>query len=311
MPDPTTESSASSPELLFPAFIYGEQTPCRRKMKAEALKWAKAFRAGREFPEPKLIPIAPGTIVFTDEGRADLVRLGYTFIPNTNRVLIDGQAAKAQTLHLQCRVYLVNGIRYEINLVDLSRDEQWAFERAFNAFVCKYPWGAISMAGSGSFFGDIAITLPRIEGILRHWEALDTLKYLGLHNHAISLTEHVLFYFNGEIAMWVDRPTGDVRTDLQRAMEQMRQASADEIYTRLLQRLRELADSDSDLTHRDWLKSPGVIEMGLEKELTYGQQRYDNLTAGHNSKLGGFLVLLERNYGPDADPSALAGEGKP
>jgi hypothetical protein len=301
MSHPANQSSASTPELLFPAFLYGEKTPCRRKMKAEALKWAKAFRAGREFPVPKLAPIAPGTVVFTDEGRADLVRLGYTFIPNTNRVLIDGDAAKAQALNLQWRVYLVNDIRYQIRLVDLSRDEQWAFERSFNAFVCKYPWGAIIMAASLSFLGDIAITWPRIEGILRHWEALDTLKYLGLHNHAISLTEHVLFYFNGEIAMWVDQPTGDVRTDLRRAMEQMRQASADEIYTRLVKRLRQCVDTENSVKHRDWLKSPGIIEMGLEKERKYGQQRYDNLTAGDDSKLGGFLVLLERNYGPDSD----------
>lgn len=275
-------------------------------MKAEALKWAKAFRAGREFPVPKLAPIAPGTVVFTDEGRADLVRFGYTFVPNTNRVIIDSQAAQVQALHLQWRVYLVNDMRYERKMADLSDEKQWAFERAFNAFVCKYPWGAISMVASPSFFGDIAITWPRIEGVLRYWEALDTLKYLGLHNHAISLTEHVLFYFNGEIAMWVDRPTGDVRRDLQKAMEQMRQAAADEIYTRLLRRLRELADSDRDLTHRDWLKSPGVIKMGLEKELTHGQQHYDNLTAGDDSKLGGFLFVLERNYGPDSeqfDPS--------
>jgi hypothetical protein len=275
-------------------------------MKAEALKWAKAFRAGREFPVPKLVPIAPGTVVFTDRNSADLVRLGYTFIPNTNRVLIDGETAKTQELHLQWRVYLVNDMRYERKMADLSDEKQWAFERAFNAFVCKYPWGAISMAASPSFFSDIAIVVPRIEGVLRFWEALDTLRYLGLHNHAICLTEHVLFYFNGEIAMWVDRPTGDVRTDLQKAMEQMRQASADEIYTRLVNRLRQCADTENSVKHRDWLKSPGVIEMGLEKERTYGQQHYDNLTAGDDSKLGGFLVLLERNYGPDSeqfDPS--------
>jgi hypothetical protein len=317
MPEPTTQSTTPSPELLFPAFLYGEKTPCRRKMKAEAKKWTKAYIAGREFPEPKPMPIAPGTVVFTDEGRADLVRLGYTFIPNTNRVFIDGDAAKAQELHLQWRLYLVGALKtdamytwQELMGQEMRGEVAFAFSRAFNAFVCKYPWGAISMAASPSFLSDIAIVVPRIEGCLRHWEVLDTLKYLGAHNHAISLAEHVLFYFNGEIAMWVDEPTGDVRADLRSAMEQMRQASADEIYTRLVKRLRQCADTDDSVKHRDWLKSPGVIEMGLKKELNYRQQHYDNLTSGQDSPLGGFLVLLERNYGPDADPSALAGEVK-
>lgn len=318
MSDSTEKSSASNSEVLFPAFIYGEQTPCRRKMKAEAKKWAKAYIAGRGFPEPKLMPIAPGTVVFTDRGSADLVRLGYTFIPNTNQVIIDGEAAKAQALHMQWRLYLVDDLETDaiytcqaLMAKEMSREDAAAFHRDFNTFTCKYPWGAISAAGSISFYSDIAMTLPRIEGVLRHWDALDTLKYIGVHPHAISLTEHILFYFHSEIAMWVDQPTWNIQTDLRTAMEQMRQASAEEIYTRLLRRLREVVDSDRDLKHRDWLRSPGVIEMGLEKERQKDQQDYDNLTSGHHSKLRGFLFLLQRNYGPDADPSALVGAGKP
>lgn len=42
--------SASTQALMFPAFLYGEHTPCRRKMKAEAKKWAKkrATKTGTE-----------------------------------------------------------------------------------------------------------------------------------------------------------------------------------------------------------------------------------------------------------------------
>lgn len=66
MSDTTTKSFAPCQDILFPAFIYGEKAPCRRKMKAEAKKWAKAFEAGREFPEPKLVPLAPGSVVFVE-----------------------------------------------------------------------------------------------------------------------------------------------------------------------------------------------------------------------------------------------------
>jgi hypothetical protein len=304
----TTNSTSSSPEVLFPAFMYGEQTPCRRKTKAEAKKWAKAYIAGRGFPEPKLVPIAPGTVVFTDRNSADLVRFGYTFIPNTNRVIIDGEAAKAKALHLQWRLYLVNDLKIDAMYAcqdfmakDLTSDEIAAFQHAFRAYICQYSWGAIFAAERPAFYTDIESTVLRIEGVLRHWDALDTLKYIGIHPHAISLTEHVVWCFYGEIAMWVDQPTWNIQTDLRTAMEQMRQASAEEIYARLRRRLREVVDSDTDLKHRDWLRSPGIIEMGLEKEREDDQQDYDNLTSGHNSKLRGFLFLLQRNYGPDSD----------
>lgn len=50
--------------LLFPEFLYGEQAPTRRKMKAEAKKWGRRFAKGLDFPEPKLIPVPPGSVVF-------------------------------------------------------------------------------------------------------------------------------------------------------------------------------------------------------------------------------------------------------
>jgi len=49
------------------------------------------------------------------------------------------------------------------------------------------------------------------------------------------------------------------------------------------------------------LQSPGILERGLEAKRRVGQQWYDNLTSGQASALGGFLVLLERNYGPGGD----------
>ena len=44
--------------LLFPAFVYGEPGECRRKMKAEAKRWAKRYAQHGDFPEPKLIDVA-------------------------------------------------------------------------------------------------------------------------------------------------------------------------------------------------------------------------------------------------------------
>lgn len=301
MSNSVSSSVSSAQALMFPAFIYGEKTPCRRKMKAEAKKWGKAYLAGREFPEPKLVPIAPGSVVYMDETGADMVRLGYNFIPNTNMVIVDGDAARQEGKHIQWRVYLIDDLRFEAKLPEMSREESSAFGRALNAFICKYPWGVISAAGSNSFLSDIDTILPRMEGALRYWETLDTLKYFGVHSHAMSLSEDMLSYFRGEIAMWVDRPTGNMRTDLETAMIQMRDASSDEIYERLVRRLRECVESMPGLENRDWLRLPGIIERGLKNERQRDQQWYENLTSGQCGKHQGFLVSLGRHYGPGGD----------
>lgn len=48
-------------------------------------------------------------------------------------------------------------------------------------------------------------------------------------------------------------------------------------------------------------RSPGIIERALENERKGDQQDYDNLTSGQNGALGGFLIWLERNYGPGGE----------
>ena len=311
-----SDSAASSPstpnELLFPAFMFGEKTPCRRKMKAEAKKWAKYYLAGRPFPEPKLVPIAPGSIVFTDESTADLVRLGYNFIPHTNIVFIDGHVAKLQGLHIQWRIYLLDDLQFEAKQsAKLSREEGFAFLRVFVPFVCKYAWGAISMVGALSLYNSIPLTMTGIAGVLRHWDALDTLKYIIVQTTPVSLTELMDYYFRGSIDMWVEKPTGNIRTDLQTAIEQMGQASPEQIHTRLLRRLRECVDSTPDLKHRDWLKSPGIIEGALEARRRRGQEFYDDLTSGRLGGHQGLLKVLVRDEGPDAERTSPPGGDEP
>ncbi|MBK9264243.1 MAG: hypothetical protein IPM54_31130 [Polyangiaceae bacterium] len=210
---------------------------------------------------------------------------------------------KEQGLHIQWRAYVLNDFMHETDwAAKLSHEESFPFRRAFIPHVCKYAWGAISAAIIRSLIlNNIELTVPRVEGVLRHWEALDTLKYIDLYQRPISLTDLMVFYYHGHIAMWVDEPTGNIRTDLQTAIDQMRNASEDEIHTRLLARLRALVDIEKDLNHREWLKSPGVIEEAVEAERAErakGKLAYDDLTTGQIGSHGGLLSRLERDHYP-------------
>ncbi|HRI68491.1 MAG TPA: hypothetical protein PK156_29885 [Polyangium sp.] len=297
-----SDAPESSPAeaLLFPAFMYGDRTTCRRKMKAEAKKWAKCYVQGREFPEPKLIAVPPGTVVFTGEHMAHMVAQGYSFSfsPQVNIVTIAANP-RQEGRHIQWRPYLLKDLQHETEWVPkLDNAECFAFRSVFVPFVCRSAWGAIGAAVIPCLLNSIELTVPRIEGVLRFWEALDTLKYIDSDEHPMSLSDLINYYFCGQIAMWADQPTGNIRTDLQTAIDLMRNASADEIHARLIKRLRDYVDIKKGLQMREWLKSPGVIEAGLEAERQLGQDLYDNLTSGANSELGSFLMLLVRDHAP-------------
>jgi len=290
----TTHDSTDT-SLFFPAFMYGDKTTCRRKMKAEAKKWAKCYAEGREFPEPKLIPIPPGSVVFVDESTSHWVGGGYSMMaPNVVNISAN---PKAEGLNIQWRVYLLNDLRMEIEWAPtLSRDGRFAFRRTFVQAVTRSAWGAISAAAINHLLNSVELTVPRIEGVLRHWDALDTLRYIDFNERPISLTQFMIYQFHGNVAMWVDHPTGELRTDLATAITQMRKASDEEVYQRLVKRLREYVDIRNDFKHPEWLKSPGVIEARLQAQRNEGQEFYDDLTSGYWPEHGKFLAWLDQDY---------------
>ena len=96
--------------------------------------------------------------------------------------------------------------------------------------------------------------------------------------------------------MWVDAPTGDIRKDLAMAIDQMRGASTDEIYGRLLQHLRLMVETNKEYNHPEWLVSPGVIEAEVELVRADGQVWYDDLTAGDRHSQNSFLLSLAKKY---------------
>lgn len=214
---------------------------------------------------------------------------------------------KAEGLNIQWRGYLFWYLQLEIELTaKLSREACFAFRRAFVKSVTRSAWGAISAAAINHLLNSVELTVPRIEGVLRHWDALDTLRYIDFGERPISLTQFMTYHFHGNVAMWVDQPTGELRTDLATAITQMRKASDEEVYQRLVKRLREYVDIRNNFKHPEWLKSPGVIEARLQVHRHEGQEFYDDLTSGYWPEHGKFLAWLDQDYGPGSerfDPS--------
>jgi hypothetical protein len=304
-----TTLPTTPPPLLFPAFLFGDRTTCQRKMKAEAKKWGKRYAEKGDFPEPALVPIPPGSIVFWANSAVELMWSHDSTADDPEWAKVASRLGpKVPRWHL----YVFSSMRWEIPTQDDRRPTRRGMYDAFDAFACRYPWGAACVAMMHSVPNTIPVVTRRVEALLSFWEQLDTLRYMDHRLRPVSLTDLIAFEYQGEIAMWVDQPTGNVRADLRTAIEQMGRASEDEIRARLMRRLYALIDTERELNHREWLKTPGVIERELELYASDGGKWYDDLTTGNWGCLGGCLSILDGKY-PDgvfkdpgiSDPGAV------
>ena len=303
----TTSSDANA--LLFPAFLYGDHTSCRRKMKAEAKKWSKRYQEQGDFPEPKLMPVPPGSLIFMGSQNAiALVNMGLgietTPRPTPHAPEMYEFGSRPDPKQERWYFYLVDSLLCEmLDAFKYEYSERSAIDADFEAFMCRYPWGALSLAINRPLYNTIAAVSQRLEGVLSWWEKLDTVRYVNISSSFGTLTHLMGFHGEGPIAMWVDAPTGDVRMDIRAAIDTMRRASADEIHARILRRLHALAPIEQELPHREWIMSPGVIARELEHLRGADRIWYDNVTAGDCGSHGHLLHRLSRKC-PDAQEAS-------
>jgi len=289
-----TESS-TPPPVLFPEFLYGNEAMRVRKMKAEAKKWAKRYAEKGDFPEPALIPIPPGSIVFMNDMAVEMMWSSDSTADDPEWAKVASRLGhKVPRWHL----YTLQELWLETSSVLNLNDEHTIFKTAFEAFIAKFPWGTVTLSMMRLLFNTIPVVSRRVEALLSFWEQLDTLRYMDHRLRPVSLSDLMAYEYQGEITMWVDQPTGNIRADLRTAIDGMRRASEDEIRARLMRRLHELADTLPRLNHRDWLKTPGVMERELELHASDGREWIDDLTAGSFGSVGGFVACLDKKY-PD------------
>lgn len=277
--------------LLFPAFLYGEQAPTRRKMKAEAKKWGQRFAKGLDFPEPKLIPVPPGSVVFWDHSAVEFMKWG---VSTENDPEWEKVCALRGRLVPRWHLYHLTSLRAEIPTPEGAdymeiRPRLWG---TYDDFLYRYPWGAITLAIAKPLYHTIPVATRRIDALLSFWEPLDTIRYVSYDLYPVSLTDFVTRTYRDTLVMWVDRPSGDIRADLRTAFATMPTASEDEIQGRALRCAHWFIETWPHLNHREWLKSPGFLERALDK---YRQNKdgYEELVV---SGPGGLICGLDHRY---------------
>jgi hypothetical protein len=282
--------------LLFPEFLYGELSPTQRKMKAETKKWGKLYAKSGDFPEPKLMPVPPGSIVFWTRSALDLMRWGGSteIDPEWEKVCLRaGRHVPRWHLHHLIHFWA------EIPLVDDRRETYQALFKAYEVFVQRYPWGALVIAIAQPLRNPIPVAARRIEALLSFWEPLDTIRYVGHDLYPVSLTAFVMEVYRELVVMWVDRPTGDAKTDLRTACANMPAASEDEIRARALRSARWFIETWPHLKHRQWLKTPGLLERELERLRIEEPDNYADLA----TLCGSLIVCKLDRVGPEGTQS--------
>lgn len=282
--------------LLFPAFLYGELSPTQRKMKAEAKKWGKRYAKSGDFPEPKLIEVPPGSVVIWQRMALEFMKWGVSTEndPEWEKVCLRaGRHVPRWHLHHLIHFWA------EIPLVDDRRETYLAMFNVYETFVQRHPWGALVIAMTRPLDNPIPVVTRRFEALLSFWEPLDTIRYVAHDLRPVSLTDFVMGLYRGTLVMWVDKPTGDVKADLRTAITNMPKASEDEIHGRILRSAHWFVETWPHLKHRQWLKSPGLLERELERVRREDPERYADLAAFDGGGLCGQLDQV----GPDGAQS--------
>lgn len=282
--------------LLFPEFLYGELSPTQRKMKAEAKKWGKRYAKSGDFPEPKLIPIPPGSIVFWNRYALEFRKTGMSTENDPEWAKVWSAAGpNVPRWHL----HHLEHFWTDIPTVERGREFRHPMFKAYEKFVQRYPWGALVIAMTQPLDNPIPVAIRRIEALLSFWEPLNTIRYVDVDFYPVSLTDFVREPYRDVLVMWVDQPTSDMKADLRTVITAMPRASDDEIQQRILRGARWFVETWPDVKHRQWLKTPGLLERQLERIRREDPERYAHMAG---SGATGLVGDLER-IGPDGAPS--------
>jgi hypothetical protein len=251
-------SSAIPPQLEVPAFCVGGAAAARRRLRAIATACAECYRATGGLAALDVVPLVPGSLVFTDPTGDISARPG-------------------------ARIYLVPELLDEIQHV-LGWLDSESVRAAFEASIRDACWGALAVAVTHRGPDTIESVRSRIESLARCWDALDPLDYVDFEPSPVTLSRLIQSRFEGLIAMWSSEPGEDVRRSLHVALEALEAADVATRLERAAQRLANLAAADprirskAELTDTSFLRDELAGLDAAERESIEAGSTADALT---------------------------------
>jgi hypothetical protein len=217
--------------LQLPSFLHGSSSAIKRQAKTEGQRCAKHYQLHGAYPPPReLRTVAPDEVVFTHE-------------------VVDFQEERpAWRLH-----------EYWETLTSLSKTLGKSY-RHINAshepFFRETAWGSLFFAICGPAPDSAERTAPRLNAVLRSWDALQHGRYLHQKlNTFLTLEELMTAACGWAVDAWSPEGGDSVRSRLEVASERMARATREDCVEAILRQLPHILP----FADRQKLNHPEVV----------------------------------------------------
>ena len=270
-------SPERSSTLKFPSVLHGPRDAVLSQARAEGRRCVRHYLKHGVFPEPTLLrEVPPGEEVLCHS------------------------AVDLQPDRPAWRLYLflqVMGAVWE----RVTGEELEKRHEAFEVFCRETPWGALFCAVQPSGPWSVKRMAPRLEAVLRHWEALRGPTYIFREPRLkYTLEELMEDIYRPTLEAWHPGARSSVRAQLEETVRRMGRAGPEDCLEAVLRVMSHLVSEGGGLKHREILGDKGWLREHLA---ALSPERFERISSAEASAVNEQLREWDRALGRHS-PSA-------
>jgi hypothetical protein len=257
-------------EVYFATFLHGRFSELEHRLRSEARIWASVYQERQVFPEPAVAPVARDSTIYTHDA-SDFER-------GSN----------------QWRTYFASALGNAI-CETLEWHDYARVSTEFEAHTQRYSWGTLDAAVAHVAPNSLDAAKRRLTSLMQFWPALSTLRYIDLEPaQPLPLGDLIQSHYKQFLAMYLDKPRGDPRADLESALQNAERASVAQVEESVIESLHRLSHTDTRIRHPQALQERSRLK-AMVGDLEPGE--YANLTGLHVPALKSALYLFDDAVG--------------
>jgi hypothetical protein len=255
-------------DVWFPGVLVDDPDVARPRVERLAADWARAYAETGQFPEPQLVAVPAGSLVFTASA-SDLV-------PSRPGV----------------RIYLTAELRAA--LLGAAGLGGGAVGQVFDETALRSCWGALGVVLDAARPDTVAGLRARLEALARCRDQLAGLRYVGFPQQSELFADVVADRFAGLTVTWRAQTTGDPLRDARAALDVLAIADRDTRLDHAASHLARVAATNRRVRSGDLLDEPL-----LRSHLTdLDAEQLEQVATGSSSAVLRLLYAIDRSITP-------------